>query len=280
MGDLLRIVLRRPRDLLPFDEVREKLHLRRFVERDVQEVPLDRVVGTVGREGDFNRAFLPRKESLRDRWRKVTALAEGPEGFAPVELYQVGDSYFVVDGHHRVSVARSMGLATIEARVKEFLAPVPLSPDESLRDVILKGGLADFLEATGLRQTEPDEYRVTSVNGYERLLGHVNGHRYFLGIERNAPVPWAEAVRSWHDTVYRPMIETIRRSGILGELPASTETDLYLFTMDHLHHLRQRYHDRTIGPEEAVRTVRPEEGALRRLLRAARSWLERAVPRR
>jgi len=67
MGDLLRIVLGRPRDLLPFDEVREKLHLRRFVERDVREVPLDRVVGTVGREGDFNRAFLPRKESLRDR---------------------------------------------------------------------------------------------------------------------------------------------------------------------------------------------------------------------
>lgn len=280
MGDLLRIVLGRPRDLLPFDEVREKLHLRRFVERDVQEVPLDRVVGTVGRERDFNRAFLPRNESLRDRWRKMTELAEGPEGFPPVELYQVGDSYFVVDGHHRVSVARSMGLSTIEARVKEFLAPVSLSPDESLRDVILKGGLADFLEATGLRQTEPDEYRVTSVNGYERLLDQINGHRYFMGIERNAPVPWEEAVRSWHDTVYRPMIETIRRSGILEEFPALTETDLYLFTMDHLHHLRQRYHDRTIGPEEAVRTVRPGESALRRFLRAARSWLERVVARR
>ncbi|HEY6221355.1 MAG TPA: hypothetical protein VIX13_02360 [Candidatus Eisenbacteria bacterium] len=280
MGDLLRIVLGRPRDLLPFDEVRERLHLRRFVERDVQEVPLDRVVGTVGREHDFNRAFLPRRESLRDRWRKMTELAEGPEGFPPVELYQVGDSYFVVDGHHRVSVARSMGLTTIEARVKEFLAPVPLSPDEALRDVILKCGRADFLEATGLKQTEPEEYRVASVNGYERLLEHVNGHRYFLGIERNAPVPWGEAVRSWRDTVYRPMIETIRRSGALEEFPGLTETDLYLFTMDHLHHLRQRYHDRTIGPEQAVRTVPHERRALQRVLRSARSWWERSVLRR
>jgi hypothetical protein len=280
MGDLLRIVLGRPRDLLPFDQVRERLHLRRFVDRGVQEVPLDRIVGTVGRERDFNRAFLPRRESLRDRWGKMTELAEGPEGFPPVELYQVGDSYFVVDGHHRVSVARSMGHTTIEARVMEFLAPVPLSPDESLPDVIRKGGLADFLEATGLKQTEPDEYRVASVNGYERLLEHINGHRYFLGIERNAPVPWEEAVRSWHDTVYRPMIQTTRRSGILEEFPGLTETDLYLFTMDHLHHLRQRYHDRTIGPEEAVKTVRPEGGALRRILRSARSWLERVASRR
>ena len=255
MEELLGILTGRSVDLLPFDEVKEGLHLRRFVDRGVAEVPLDLIVGTVGRERDFTRAFLPRHESLRERWGRMTALVEGPEGFPPVELYKVGDVYFVVDGHHRVSVARRMGLDRIEARVREFQATVPISSDESLEEVLLKGGLADFLEATGLRPERPDEYRTTEVGGYERLLDHARTHRYFLGLEHGRPFTWEEAVASWRDTVYRPMIEAIRRSGALSEFPGRTETDLYLFTMDHLHYLRQHY-GVPVTAEEAVRDFR------------------------
>lgn len=258
MEELLGILTGRPVDLLPFEEVKETLGLRRFVDRGIREVPLDRVVGTVGRERDFTRAFLPRRESLRERWGRVTALAEGPQGFPPVELYQVGDVYFVVDGHHRVSVARRMGLERIEARVREFQAPVPLSPEESLEEVLLKGCLADFLEATGLRAGADGDYVTTEVKGYQRLLDHVRTHRYFLGLDRRAPVSWDEAVASWRDTVYRPTVEAIRRSGVLEAFPGRTETDLYLFTMDHLHFLREQY-GRGVTPEEAVRDVRAGE---------------------
>ena len=272
MQDLLNIVLRRPADLLPFEEVREELHLRRFVDRGVQDIPLDAIVGTVGREGDFTRAFLPRSDALRDRWSRVSELAQGPEGFPPIDVYRVGDAYFVIDGHHRVSVARSMGLERIEAGVKEFVGPVQLSPGESLEDVVLRGGLADFLEATRLAPEGPDEYRTTIVNGYERLLEHVKTHRYYLGLDEKRPVPWNEAVRSWRDTVYRPMIDAIRRSAILENFPGMTETDLYLFTMDRLHSLREQY-GRGVGPEQAVVGMQPIRG-----LRAAwRRLRERIV---
>jgi len=274
MSDLLGVLRGRPTDLLPFEEVREELHLRSFVDRGVREVPLRQIVGTLGRERDFNRAFLPRREALRDRWREVTEMAEGPEGFPAVELYQVGDAYFVVDGHHRVSVARAMGGKTIEARVKEFATPVPLDATSSIEEVILAGGLADFLEATGLRAEEADEYRVTTPNGYERLLEHVKGHRYFLGIERGGPVPWEEAVRSWRDSVYRPMLEIIGRSGILKDFPRRTATDLYLFTMDHLHHLRERYGSETVKPEQAVSDVRRSRRG-----RGLGAWLRRVLRR-
>jgi hypothetical protein len=275
MEDLLSILLGRPSELLPFDEVKEELHLRRFVDRGVVEVPLDSIVGTVGREHDFNRAFLPRKEALRDRWRRVSALAEGPEGFPPIEVYKIGDAYFVADGHHRVSVARSMGLSRIEAHVMEFLASVPLSPEESIEDVILKGGLADFLEATGLSPVDPDDFRTTTVIGHERLLEHVKTHRYYLGVEWKRPFTWEEAVASWRDRVYRPMVAAIRKSGVLVEFPGRTETDLYLFTMDHLHHLRERY-GRGVGPEQALTDVRAGAGRLRRVARAIRALWDRA----
>ena len=268
MQDLLSHLLKKPSDLLPFDEVRDRLGLRHVIDRGVQDVSLDRIVGTVEREREFNRAFLPRDEKLRQRWEDLEELAEGARGFPPVELYRVGDVDFVVDGHHRVSVARAKGQPTIEARVKEFSTGVPLSSDASIEDILLKEGLAGFLAATGLVPSTPDEFRVTEPNGYERLLDHISVHRYYRGIELARPVSWEEAVASWYEAVHKPMIEMIRKSRILEEFPGRTETDLYLFTMDHLHHLRQRY-----GPNfplsRALRhfelSLSPRRGVLRKL---------------
>jgi hypothetical protein len=241
MEDLFNIFQGRPIDLLPFDEVRERLHLKQITNRGIEEVPINRIVGTVGREHDFNRAFLPREESLRQRWQEMKDLAEGPIGFPPVELYKVHDVYFVIDGHHRVSVARSLNAPTIEANVKEFVSSIALTSQTSIEDVILNSALADFLETTGLTQEYAGQYEVTIPNGYERLLDHISVHRYYRGIETKKDISWPDALTSWRDTVYYPMIDAIRRSGILEGFPGKTETDLYLFVMDHLHHLRQRY---------------------------------------
>lgn len=255
MRDLLAPILGRPADLLSFDQVRDRLRLRSVVDRGIEEVPLERIVGTVQRDREFNRAFLPREESLRERWRDVEELAEGLRGFPPVELYRVGDAHFVVDGHHRVSVARSLGAPAIEAHVQEFPTRVPLDPNASIEDVLLKEGLSSFLETTRLVPETPDEFRVTEPNGYERLLDHINVHRHFRGNDLGRHVPWQEAVASWRDTVYRPMIETIRKNGILRDFPGRTETDLYLFTIHHLHHLRERY-GRKLGATRAIRHFR------------------------
>ena len=253
VNDLLNIWQGRPADLLPFSEVKERLNLKQILDRGIREVPLDRIVGTVGRQREFNRAFLPRQESLRQRWKEVMDLAEGSTGFPPVELYYVNDVYFVADGHHRVSVARSLNAPSIEARVREFLSPVPLKADSSIEDVILKSCLSDFLQTTGLLQEYPGEYELTVANGYERLLDHISVHRYYRGIETNQFVSWEDALISWRDSVYRPMLEAIRKSGFLNQFPENTETDLYLYIMDHLHHLRERYGRAGKQPERVVR---------------------------
>ncbi len=253
LEDLIGFLKGQPVDLLPFDAVRERLRLKQIVDRGVQEVPLDRIVGSLGREHEFNRAFLPRGESLRKRWEEVQELALGSKGFPAVELYYVNDVYFVVDGHHRVSVAKSVGAKTIEGHVKEFRSPILLTPETSIEEVILKTGLVDFLETTGLQQETPTDFIVTSPKGYEQLLDHISVHRYYRGIETGAPVSWEDAVKSWQDRVYLPMIQIIRKHRVLDDFPGHTETDLYLFTMDHLHYLRGRFTAREVAPEQAVR---------------------------
>jgi hypothetical protein len=249
--DLMRTLRGQPRDLLPFEEVRTRLRLRHTIERGIEEVPLDRIVGSLGRDRDFNRLFFPRRGSLRRRWENIRRLAAGMRGFPAIELYKVGDAYFVIDGHHRVSVARYLKAPAIEANVRELVTDVPIGPDDSIEEVALRRGRADFGEATGLDvgATEPD--------AYARLLDHIGVHAWYHR------VPWAEAVESWRKTVYEPTLEVIRRSGVMEQFPGRTETDLYLYAMDHLYFLRQRSADAsTAAAVQEMQTVN-------------RSWRER-----
>lgn len=162
---------------------------------------------------------------------------------------------------------RALGAPTIEASVKEFVTPVPLDPEASVEEVLAQRGYAEFLELTGLAPEHPDDFRVSSPHGYERLLDHVHVHRHYLGIEGARAIPWADAVRSWVESVYRPMAATIRAHGPLEAFPPATEADLYLAAMDHLHHLRER-HGRDVSAERAAQEVGTT-------LRRRRSWGER-----
>jgi hypothetical protein len=111
-----------PVDLIPFEEVRSRLHLSQKIYRGLQNIELSHIRGSLGRYADFTSTFLPRWRHLRKRWEQVKSLAN-TRGLPPIEVYQVGDAYFVVDGHHRVSVAWQDGQKTIEAYVWEFISP-------------------------------------------------------------------------------------------------------------------------------------------------------------
>ena len=106
--------------LLAFDEVGEGhlAHNRRGLGLRVVEV--SKIVGSVGRHEDFDRAFMPTKASLAERWKRVARAFHSRLDLPPVRLYKIGDSYFVEDGNHRVSVARYQGIETIEADVSEY----------------------------------------------------------------------------------------------------------------------------------------------------------------
>jgi uncharacterized ParB-like nuclease family protein len=104
-------------DLLAYNEVRDQLGATEFIEQGIQEIPLDAIVGSVGRYRDFTRSFLPKHDSNKARWARVRTAVIDMVGMPPIDVYQVGEVYFVIDGNHRVSIARQLGTKTISARV-------------------------------------------------------------------------------------------------------------------------------------------------------------------
>ena len=126
-----------PNRLLSFDEARRELSVaNNRLHRGTRVVEVNQIVGSVGRWGDFDRSFLPARASVGQRWKRIDRAFQRGEDLPLVELYEIGDAYFVVDGHHRVSVARYHDVPTVEAVVAEFYprrvaAPTPVVTSKS-----------------------------------------------------------------------------------------------------------------------------------------------------
>ena len=259
----------RPNRLLSFDQVKDKLHLRGSVYCGLQTVPVKNIIGSVDRYRDFDRAFVPAQPFTSERWKAINRAFYRDEALPPIKLYQVGEAYFVLDGHHRVSVAREHGGEFIDAEVVKVQSRVPLTPDVDARDLEILGEYDAFLRRTQLDKLRPEQnIRFTIAGGYERLLEHIAVHRYFMGMDEQREVDEAEAVVHWYDTVYLPIVEVIREQSILADFPGRTESDLYLWLMDHMHYLRESQGE--VDPTEAAQEFAEEfsERPMQKLLRS------------
>jgi nucleotide-binding universal stress UspA family protein len=226
-------------ELLSYEEVAQKLKLRARSDRGIQEIPVDAIVGSVGRYTEFTRTFLPRRLEDQERWARVKAVMV-ETGLDPIEVYKVGEVYFVLDGNHRVSIARQEGFEFIEAHVIEVNTSIPITPDLQPDDLIIKAEYVDFLEKTEIKNLFPSvDLSVTVPGQYEKLLEHIEVHQYFMGLEFQRNIPYQEAVKHWYETVYTPFIEPIREKGLLRWFPDRTETDLYLWVSEHLATLQE-----------------------------------------
>jgi hypothetical protein len=249
LKDLLALFSGKRDDLLSYDHVKEKLHIGGPIHRGVRTVEVAKIVGSVNRYRDFDRAFLPMKDNLASRWQRVDRAFYEDVGLPPVVLYKVGEVYFVVDGHHRVSVAREQGQEFIDAEVRECRVKVPLRPDLQAEDLEILGAKVEFLERTGIDRLRPEaRIEFTVPDGYSRMLEHIAVHRYFMGLDQQQDIPEEEAVAHWYDTVYLPIIKVIRDRGVLEEFPGRTEADLYLWVLDHQQFLHD--HGKELSPPE------------------------------
>jgi uncharacterized ParB-like nuclease family protein len=252
MQDMLAQLSGRSGDLLSFDEVREQLHLSEpTADARLQEIPLHKIVGSVGRYRDFNRAFLPRAQVDPARWARIERL-QGRTGLPPIDVFQVGDVYFVRDGNHRVSVARARKHKTILARVIEIPVRVSLEPGLSPDDLVLKAEYADFLEKTSLDRTHPEQHiEFTRAGGYQGLLQQIEVHQFYTGLRSRHYPTLPEAASTWYREVYLSAVERIRDSGILKHFPGRTEADLYLWITENHARLQMQYGGHQ-GTQEAI----------------------------
>jgi hypothetical protein len=240
-----------------------------------QNVPIEQIVGSVGRYQDFDRAFLPANDALERRWRSVARAHYQATDLPPVELYKAGDAYFCVDGHHRISVARQRGLKFIEAHVVEVKTRVPVSDRLDAGELEIKGEYVRFLERTELDKHRPDQdIEFTTAGGYGRLLEHIHIHRYKLSEDKGALVSEQEAACDWYDRVYLPLVRIIREQAILTHFPNRTESDLYVWIVDHQHYLREQCGPGVILERVADHFAERHSGhLLKRVVGTAREWM-------
>lgn len=239
--ELLDVLRRQPSAMLSLDDVRGRLNVRGQRWLGHQTVALDHIIGSEGRYSDFDRRFLPRKNELKYRWSSIDRAMLEDVHLPPVELYKLGDVFFVRDGNHRVSVARQQGQLDIDAYVTELVVDVPIGPDLSMHALMLKEEYSDFLEWTNLHDLRPDErIEFSELGGYLDLVRHINAHRYYLGQNLKRDISRDEVVAHWYDDVYLPIVTTIREQHVLRHFPRRTEADLYRWIIEHRWYMRER----------------------------------------
>ncbi|MCR4408557.1 MAG: DUF4032 domain-containing protein [Anaerolineae bacterium] len=276
LGEIASLLFGHNNELLSFDQVKAALKVRGQTYRGVQAVPVTQIVGSVDRYQDFDRAFLPTQTYTADRWMRVDQAHYQDINLPPVQLYKMGEIYFVRDGNHRVSVARERGVQFIDAEVIELETRVPVEADLGLENLVIKGEYADFLEATGLDRLRPEQRIEFSTPGhYRTLIEHIATHRYFMGLDQQREISWEEAVAHWYDTLYLPIVRLIREQNVLADFPHRTEADLYLWIMDHRYYLSERFgKDITLQEAAADFTEQFSEQPVKRAIRSVKKAVE------
>jgi hypothetical protein len=224
---------RRRDPLLELDEVERRLKPfgRRYL--GVREIPLDALVGTDGRASSFTRDFRPLHAFSRDRLRSLeSAFAEG--AFPPIVTVKLGETYFVIDGHHRTALARRGGAEMIDADVTELIARVPLPAGADMLEVVLRELERIFLEDSGLAEARPGvRVSVSRPAHYLELLENVQVHGYHMMRGHERVLEDAEIAADWWDAIYTPTLAAIDRLRLDRLYPDAPPGDLFLVLHRH-----------------------------------------------
>lgn len=250
--EVVALMRGKPAELMSFEDIRSRLRLNEESYKGLQNIDVEKIVGSVGRYRDFTSSFLPKSSKMQERWSRIYAQANGMAGLPPIEVYQVGDVYFVRDGNHRVSVARQIDAKTIEAHVTELRTPIALRPNMSSGELDAATAYVQFLSETNLRTTRPhhQSLELSEPSRYGELMQHIYIHQHMLEqLEDRQSIPLRDAAAHWYDNVYRPAVTLIRKHGVLDAIEAKsgqaprTEADLYLWMIEHLHEVRDECGD-------------------------------------
>ncbi|MBN2658322.1 MAG: transcriptional regulator [Spirochaetales bacterium] len=242
---IFNIINPEKKELLSYYDVKEMAKPRSQTYRGMQVVKIRNIIGSEGRYKDFSKAFLPKKEHLRQRWESIDRAHLGDIILPPISLFKIGDVYFVRDGNHRVSVAKMQGIQSIDAEVVELTSEIKIEPHmtkSDLREAVLIYEREQMLKESGLdKMLDMDQIRFTSLGRYDEMLRHIMGHKYYINQGIKKEICLKDAAKSWFDNVYTPIVEIIRSENMLSRFPGRTESDIYIWTIKHWDGLKWKY---------------------------------------
>ena len=257
LSRLARRLRRVPDDvnlILPFDEVIAALGRRGERRLGLQSITLDSIVGTVDRSRDFDRRFRPTSRRVRHRWEKIAEAVRRGQSMPPIDVYRVGDLHFVRDGHHRVSVARALGLEEIDAYVTEVITEIGGAERETrLRDLALKGHERLFFERVPLDPESRRRIQLSDEWRYAGLAESVEAWGFRFIQERRQFMTRETIAEAWFREEYVPVVDMLRELDLFGR---GTETEAYMRVAG-LRYLLLRTHE---WSDEVVDRLREELG--------------------
>ena len=249
-------------NLLSFYEVTSLIKPKSETYLGMRTIPVEKIIGSEGRYHDFSAAFFPKREMLRHRWESIDSAVIDNVILPPISVYSLGGYYFVRDGNHRVSVAKSKGVEFIDAEVVELDSQIPLKPGMTMKE--LRAAAVDYERKNFIEQYKPDylpmdEISFTTPGAYPEMVNHILVHKYYINQDYPYEISFKEAAKSWYDNVYFPIVNEIRKQHLLSAFPGQSEGDMYMWIVRRWDEYK-RVGNKNMTAAEAVRKIGRETG--------------------
>jgi DNA-binding Lrp family transcriptional regulator/uncharacterized ParB-like nuclease family protein len=225
LTDLFNKMWRCPRDseAKSFRENQESEGAFDHIDRGIYRVPLDQIVGSVGRYHDFDSQFKLKSHVPPDRLISVKRAMRQGRALPPVKLYKIKDEFYVLDGNHRIAAAKQFGHADIRAKIVEFI------PSRNTLQNIIYREKSEFMSRTGLDHS----IDLTEVGQFPYLMEQIEKHKLFLETAENPDVTVMQAAEDWYRTIYLPLTGIINKGRLLASFQGRTLDDLYAYVSFH-----------------------------------------------
>ena len=222
---ILGLNLKKQENLKSFTEIQKEENAYNSVNLGIKEIPLDKIVGSVEKYSYFDKNFVPKNDIVKQRWINIYVGYMMDSMLPPVILYKIKDDYYVYDGNHRVSVAKFLNFASIEAEVEEFL------PTKDTKDKVIYQEHMFFEKETGIEEiilSEPIKYRY--------LREEIESYTDLLNKRRNRNFSLREGAEKWYKEVFLPIKGLLEENNI-AKSQKKNISDIFMFLLDHKYYL-------------------------------------------
>lgn len=210
-------------------------------------IPINKIVGSEGRYRDFDNQFFPKRSIIKERWEHVDEAVIKDIVLPPIKVYELGGLYFVRDGNHRVSVAKSKGVEFIDAEVVSLQTEIKLSPARTLNGMmkqIISYEKRNFYFETNFGDiTDYWVLDFSTAGQYDVIYNHILTHKYFINQNQTEEIPMEDAILSWFNNVYLPVVTTIQKYKIMKYFRKNTISDLYVWIITFYDELKKKFGD-------------------------------------
>ena len=233
--------------LLSFSQIKDILKPKSEVYMGMQVVPISLIVGSEGRYHDFDNHFFPKSMHLKNRWESIDRAHLTDVILPPIVLYEIGGLYFVRDGNHRVSVAKAQGIENIDAEVVSLKSEIKLKPGWSekriLKQVIQYEKRVFYSETSFGDITDCWNIDFSTPGQYDVLYQHILIHKYYINQDKKEEISMEEAILSWYNNLYLPIVTAIKKQKILRRFKGRTPADLYVWIIKYWDDLKKKFGD-------------------------------------